>query len=236
MAKPQINVVGLASLTDSKITNVSLYNGLAEVTRVFTPQLKEGDNKVIISGLPNVLLQESLRCVVVLSQAFQLTLHSRYRVEGRGPCTIHEVSISDMKVTPPTTTSPKLEELLSQKTRVEKALARCQKAIASVETFHESLDVQHVQALRLAEVQQGVAAVAEDLDEKLLGLEEKLDEVTKAIQEERKALGEVKVDDELRKQVSITVFAERGCEVELLLIYGASLHPFKVSSTNVFYI
>ena len=57
------NVVELASITDTKITNVSLYNGLAEITRVCTPQLKEGDNKVIISGLPNVLLQESLRYV-----------------------------------------------------------------------------------------------------------------------------------------------------------------------------
>lgn len=57
------NVVELTSIIDSKITNVSLYNGLAEITRVGTPQLKEGDNKVIISGLPNALLQESLRCV-----------------------------------------------------------------------------------------------------------------------------------------------------------------------------
>ena len=60
------NVVELASITDTKITNVSLYNGLAEITRVCTPQLKAGDNKVVISGLPNVLLQESLRCVDVV--------------------------------------------------------------------------------------------------------------------------------------------------------------------------
>ena len=125
-----------------------------------------------------------------------------------------------MKVVPPTTTSPKLEDLLSQKTRLEKALARCRKAIASVETFHGSLDVQHIQPLRLGQVQQGIAAVAESLDEKLFGLEEKLEEVTKAIVEERKALGETKVDDNLRKQVSITVFAERDCEVEVILIYG----------------
>lgn len=125
-----------------------------------------------------------------------------------------------MKVVPPTTTSPKLEDLLSQKTRFEKALARCRKAIASVETFHESLDVQHIQPLHLGEVQQGIAAVAESLDEKLLGLEEKLQEVTKAIAEERKVLGQTKVDDNLRKQVSITVFAERDCEVEVILIHG----------------
>ena len=68
------NVVELASIADSKITNVSLYNGLAEITRVCTPQLKEGDNKVIISGLPNVLLQESLRCVSPNVPYFNLTI------------------------------------------------------------------------------------------------------------------------------------------------------------------
>jgi hypothetical protein len=83
-----------------------------------------------------------------------------------------------------------------------------------------SLDVQNVQALCLGEVQQDIAAVAENLDEKLLGLEEKLEGVTKAIEEERKVSGELKVDDNLRKQVSITVFAEREHEVEVVLIYG----------------
>lgn len=125
-----------------------------------------------------------------------------------------------MKVVPPTTTSHKLEDLLSQKTRSEKALTRCRKAIASIETFRGSLDVQHVQPLHLGEVQQGIAAVAEILDEKLLGLEEKLEEVNKAIEEERKVLGEIKVDDNLRKQVIITIFAERDREVEVVLIYG----------------
>jgi hypothetical protein len=51
--------------------------------------------------------------------------------------------------------------------------------------------------------------VAENLDENSLGLEEKLEEVTKAIVEERKVFGEMKVDDDLRKQISIIVFAER---------------------------
>ena len=128
-----------------------------------------------------------------------------------------------MKVVPPSTTSPKLEDLLSQKTRIEKALTRCRKAIASIETFHGSLDVKHVQATHLGDVQQGIAAVAENLDEKLLGLEEKLEEVIKGIDEERKVLGEMKVDDSLRKQVSITVFAERDREVEVVLVYGVHL-------------
>lgn len=69
-----INVVELSSENDSKITNVSLYAGLAEVTRACKAALKEGDNKVIISGLPNVLVHESLRWV----------LPSHIRVGGSG--------------------------------------------------------------------------------------------------------------------------------------------------------
>jgi len=138
-----------------------------------------------------------------------------------------------MKVVPPTTTSPKLEDLLSQKMRLEKALARCRKAIASVETYHGSLDVQYIQALDLGEVQQGVAAVAESLDEKLLVLDEKLEEVTKAIVEERTVLGEMKVDVNLRKQVSITIFAERDREVEVVLIYGTFAIHFSLSNSTV---
>jgi len=56
-----MNVVEVSSKNDTKITSVSLYSGLAEVTRVFKANLKGGDNKVVVSGLPNVLIIESLR-------------------------------------------------------------------------------------------------------------------------------------------------------------------------------
>jgi len=57
-----INVVEVSSKDDTRITSVSLYSGLAEVTRIFKANLKGGDNRVVISGLPNVLIPESLRC------------------------------------------------------------------------------------------------------------------------------------------------------------------------------
>jgi len=57
-----INVVEVSSKIDTKITSVSLYSGLAEVTRVFKANLKGGDNKVVILSLPNVFIAESLRC------------------------------------------------------------------------------------------------------------------------------------------------------------------------------
>jgi hypothetical protein len=57
------NVVDLVSIKDSKITNVSLYSGRAEITRLYKFLVKTGLNQVNISGLPNVLDHESLRCV-----------------------------------------------------------------------------------------------------------------------------------------------------------------------------
>jgi len=67
---------------------------------------------------------------------------------------------------------------------------------------------------------QGVETVASDLDKKLIELEEKVATVTKQIQDEREALGEVKEDDKLRQRVSVTVAADKECEVEFVLIYG----------------
>jgi len=55
------NIVELSSLNASKISNISVHTGLAEVTRICKAQLKGGDNKVVLSGLSNVMVHESLR-------------------------------------------------------------------------------------------------------------------------------------------------------------------------------
>ena len=55
------NVVELVSADDSKIINVSLYTGRAEITRLYKFPVRTGQNLVNINGLPNVMDQESLR-------------------------------------------------------------------------------------------------------------------------------------------------------------------------------
>lgn len=144
------------------------------------------------------------------------------RVDGHGPCIIHEVSISEVIPRPPPTDSAKLKDLLRQKERVEKALYRCQKSIDSVNTFQSSANVQHVAAKDLRNLQQGVESVSEELDTKLSELEQQVEQLTAEIDEEKKALGEVKTDDDLlRQRISITVSAEKDCEAGIILIYGA---------------
>ena len=214
-----INVVEVSSKIDTKITSVSLYSGLAEVTRVFKANLKGGDNKVVILSLPNVFIAESQRC-----EWYYYTIHYywlwTFRVEGHGPCTIHEVSISEIPRRAPQKTSPQFTSLLRDKERIGKAIARCQTCIASVEKYQESLNVQYTPAEQLWSIGQGVETVASDLDKNLIELEEKVATVTKHIQDEREALGEVKEDDKLQQRVSVTVAADKECEVEFVLIYG----------------
>ena len=57
------NIVQVSSIQQSRITHVSLYSGLEEITRLYKVKLKAGDNKVVISDLPNKLVQDSLRSV-----------------------------------------------------------------------------------------------------------------------------------------------------------------------------
>jgi hypothetical protein len=58
---PQQNVVELTSSVDSKIAGVAVYSHRAEITRTFTTTLAPGQNQVEISGLPTLLIQDSLR-------------------------------------------------------------------------------------------------------------------------------------------------------------------------------
>jgi hypothetical protein len=55
------NVVELIAKNDSKIIDVSVYSGRAEIKRLFKFTVNVGHNKVNISGLPNVLEYDSLR-------------------------------------------------------------------------------------------------------------------------------------------------------------------------------
>ena len=42
------------------------------------------------------------------------------------------------------------------------------------------------------------------------------------IQEEKNLLGVLEEDDKSRKRMSITIIADKSCEVEVVLVYGAS--------------
>ena len=55
------HAIELYSIDASKIINISLYAGRAEITRLYKLSLRTGQNQVVINGLPDVLDQQSFR-------------------------------------------------------------------------------------------------------------------------------------------------------------------------------
>lgn len=55
------HLVELDTTKDSRITNVSLYSSKAEVSRLYKFTPVAGANKLVISGLPNALENDTLR-------------------------------------------------------------------------------------------------------------------------------------------------------------------------------
>lgn len=144
------------------------------------------------------------------------------RVEGRGAATIHDVSISTIPQPPVVTTSETLTELLLTQERTQKALARCNKSLASLETFLGTLNTQDVDASKLTEITDSYDATAEKLDDKAGELEKRLKDIEKSIDEERTKLVGPGRNRKLDLQASVIVFAEGEDEVQIALIYGVS--------------
>lgn len=199
-----VHTLELVSVNDSKIIGVSVYSGRAEVTRLFSFSVHTGQNQVNISGLPNVLDQDS------------------FRVEGRGAATIHDVTISTIIPPPIPTTSTELKALELKRTQTEKALQRSRKAIASLETYLGSVNVEHVAITALGEVVGSYESTCEKLDDQVTELEQQLVDLNKAIEVERKKLSGPTGNNKLNLKASIGVFADHEGDVEIALIYAVN--------------
>lgn len=142
------------------------------------------------------------------------------RVEGHGPCTIHEVTISKTPSIAAATTSEKLVELRAEKARLEKARKRCQLSIDAVDSYQRTLTTPHISSNDLAAAHDNILSISEELDDKILQLEEKIEGVNKSIEEELVNIGGIHKSSELMQQVSITLSTDTDAELELVLIYG----------------
>ncbi|TFK68831.1 hypothetical protein BDN72DRAFT_797234 [Pluteus cervinus] len=196
------NVVELVSLKDGKIIHVNLYVGRAEIERSFKFPVRTGQNQVNICGLPNVLDKDSLR------------------VEGRGAATIHDVTLSEIPLDPVATTSPELEALYKRKARTQAAFERCNKASASLETFIDSLHVQHVKVGDIGTIMDNFEETGRKLDERAQDLEIELKDIEEEVKKEKERLSGPQPNSSLRQRASIGVFAPVEGEVEIVLIYA----------------
>ncbi|KAF9492707.1 hypothetical protein BDN71DRAFT_1179279 [Pleurotus eryngii] len=198
-----VNVLKLRSVNASKILKVSVYTGLAEITRLFKFAVKMGQNQVKISGLPNVMDEESLR------------------VEARGSASIQGVTIGSTPQPPAPTASEELKNLHKEKRLVESAIDRCNASIKSIRSYVASTTAVNIPSGDLAQLLQNCETEGARLDSQLLELEEKLSAIKQAVEAEEKKLADGNVEqDGLGMTASIGLFAHETGEVELTLIYA----------------
>ncbi|PPQ75228.1 hypothetical protein CVT24_007655 [Panaeolus cyanescens] len=200
------HAIELDSIKDSKIISVSVYSARAEITRLFKFNVKTGQNQLHVRNLPQALDQDS------------------FRVEGRGAATIHDVTLSYVPRPPVQTTSATLEELLRSKKRIEKALDRASRSIASLETYLSSVNAQHLDVTKLADVVKNYEETASELDDKVTKLETEKQDVEKKIRTETEKLrsetGEY--NEKLNMKASIGIFADFEGEIKIAFIYAVT--------------
>jgi DNA repair exonuclease SbcCD ATPase subunit len=113
-----------------------------------------------------------------------------------------------------------LKELLDQKRRIEKACERAKKSLTGLETYLETLKIEHLPASKLQDVVNSYDRAAEELDDKITKLDDELAETNEAISSEQKQLSGPVGNPKLTKKVSIGVFADFEGEISIALIYG----------------
>lgn len=143
-----------------------------------------------------------------------------YRVEGRGSATIHGVTISTIVSPPSPTSSDTLKELIDTKRRTEKACERAEKSLAGLETYLGSLKVEHLASSNLRDVVNSYDKAAEELDDRIAQLKNKLAETGEAISVEEAKLSGPVGNPKLNLKVSIGVFGDFEGEVSIVLVYG----------------
>ena len=142
-------------------------------------------------------------------------------VEGRGSATIHDVTISEISPQPIPTVSDTLKDLIAQQTKLEKALARNNKALKALEHYLESVKANVLPPAQLKDLVDSYETTAAGLDDQITKIEAELSETNKAMEEEKKKLAAPNDNPKLRRKASIGVFAAKEGLVKISLIYGA---------------
>ncbi|KAJ3575514.1 hypothetical protein NP233_g1060 [Leucocoprinus birnbaumii] len=195
-------IIDLVSEYDGKINHVSLYSSRAEITRLFRFEVQVGLNQVNISGIPNALDPNSLK------------------VEGTGHAIIHDVTVSDLSTSEQSTTSEKLEELLRRKKKTQHGIHRCNLAIKALETYLGTLNVKDVEVGEVANIVRTYQKTAGNLDDELTQLLDEMKKIDADVDSERQKLTGAVANQQLRKKVTVGLFADSDGEVGIKLIYG----------------
>ncbi|KAF8799601.1 hypothetical protein BYT27DRAFT_7201277 [Phlegmacium glaucopus] len=198
--------IKLDSIKGTKIHSVKLYSNRAEITRVFTVDIKKGHNQLVISQLPKVVDKSSLRA------------------EGPSGTTIYGPIVSIMNLPSPPSkpaTSDSTSKLIDDKKRIERALERAKKSLPPIETYLGFLKIEPLDATALREAVKSYETAAKELDDVTANLEKELAEINTRISDEKENMPTV--DANLNLKASIGLFAESDCKDEKIsLIYAVT--------------
>ncbi|KDR71858.1 hypothetical protein GALMADRAFT_126825 [Galerina marginata CBS 339.88] len=197
-----VNIINLDTTVASKISNVNLYSGRAEISRLYKFAAATGANKLVITCLPDVLENDTLR------------------VEGRGAGIIHDVSVAFAPPVKPPTTSEALSALLSKKEELDYSIARCKRCLQGLEKYLGTLNVNHVEVSQVSAVVDNYDTTTAKFETRIMQLEKELVDVEAAIQTEKTNLqSQGALKPQLRKVATIGFFADQAGEFEIRLIY-----------------
>ena len=221
-------IVELLSKEATTISTVSLYGSRAEITRVARIDLKAGQNRITITGLPDVILDETLRSVMrqlpLLFIVISLDSNDNLaRVEGRGAATIHDVITSHTPKKPRQITSSSLDSLQKERKGVESSLYRVSKRLGALENFLSTLNAKDNSIGQVVEVLEGYEKEAGSLQDQTQELERKLVDFDCVTQVEIDTLRIDPGSDLLGKQITVAIFTQVDGPVELVFTYGEIL-------------
>uniref|UniRef100_A0A8H7Y1K3 Mucoidy inhibitor A n=1 Tax=Psilocybe cubensis TaxID=181762 RepID=A0A8H7Y1K3_PSICU len=201
----ETNAVELVATQHSKITNINLYSGRAEITRLFEISVKAGRNKVVISGLPQAFQEDSLR------------------VEGLGNASIHDVIVEKTTSSPfgGNTMTPAESELRKQRRVIEKALESAEKSRATLNNYLNTISANDFNIPRLEATLDGYMTLSRKVDEQILDLEKDLADVMAKIKEEQLSNHATSAPNQSWK-VSIDVHGQVEEIITIRLVYAVN--------------
>ncbi|KAF9473010.1 hypothetical protein BDN70DRAFT_886320 [Pholiota conissans] len=196
------DIISLTASQASKITKVNIYSGRAEITRHFVFSIQQGQNQVVILGLPDSLQQDSVR------------------VEGRGKASIHDVAISRTPVETTSSRHPTSDawKLLDrQRQEKKKAIQSVLEARAALNTYLETVKANEVELDKFKLIVDDHEALARKFDLRILDLEGELSELTVQAGIEKMKMTET--PQQQTWQVGVNLWAESIEKVEIYIQY-----------------
>ncbi|KAF9525622.1 hypothetical protein CPB83DRAFT_885409 [Crepidotus variabilis] len=202
-----INQINLQTATESTTSNVSLYSGEAEITRVFAFSVKNGLNKVTMYGLSPSLRQDTLR------------------VEGQGRAFIKDVTVSKTPDPSRVNTYP-TDPLIQRSLELRMALEGRRQSRHMLSSYLKVVKPNDVPFTQLDGMLDSFVALTQKADARLLDLERQIADVDDEIAKRPPRTSADQMT--CRWQVSVLLDADEDDEVKLLLKYvvrGADWTP-----------